>query len=84
MNYYKTKVRNRMSLNTINSLIHIKYGLRMKNSCCENYSIPPNVCAKINSNENSKYHRQTMLWPEDEENMTESTFFLEVEQFNYF
>lgn len=74
-----------MSLNTVNSLIHIKYGLKMENSCCENYCIPHDVCAKINNNntyKNSNYYIKTILWPEGEHDcVNEDIIFLEDEQF---
>ena len=56
-----------MSLNTINSLFHIKYGRKLENSCCENYVIPHKVCSKINQNctyDNSKRYINAVLWPE--------------------
>lgn len=72
-----------MSLNTVNSLIQVKYGLKMQNSCCENYKIPRNISAKINSNDTykkSKYYIQTVLWPEDEcDDDNDDLFFLEGE-----
>ena len=36
-----------MSLNKVNSLIHIKYGLKIKNSYGENYLILSNVSQKL-------------------------------------
>ena len=67
MNYFKTKVRNRMSLNKVNSLLHIKYGLKIKNLCCEGYLIPSNVSSKVSSNityTKSNYYIKTILWSE--------------------
>lgn len=58
-----------MSLNTINSLIHIKYGLKYEKVGCSSYKIPNEICEKINSNETykkSKYYIQSVLFQEEE------------------
>lgn len=73
MNFFKNKIRNRMALNTVNSLIHIKYGLQSSSACCSSYDLPASVFVKINSNETykkSKYYIKTNIWPEEEENLT--------------
>lgn len=71
MNLFKNKIRNKMSLNTCNSLIHIQYNLKRENVCCSTYEIPQEVCLKINSNETykrSKYYIESNLWSENENN----------------
>lgn len=70
MNLFKNKIRNKMSLNTCNSLIHIKYSLKRDNLCCSTYEIPDQICVKINSNETykkSQYHIESDLWNEEED-----------------
>lgn len=68
MNFFKPKIRNRLSLNSANALLHIKYGLKIENVCCCNYELPSSITSKINSNETykiSKYFIKTVLWPDD-------------------
>lgn len=47
MNIVKTKIRNRLSLNSVNALLHIKYGLRIENTCCSTFNLPSEVCKKL-------------------------------------
>lgn len=84
MNFYKSKIRNRLSLNSVNSLLHIKYGLSRHDKCCNNYDIPSSVCKAISSMDSykkSKYFLNTVLWPnniiEDESTDLEDIFFPE-------
>lgn len=68
MNLFKSKIRNRLSLNSTFALLHIKYGLKFKNACSSNFKLPSNVCNKINSNETykrSKFFIKTVLWPNE-------------------
>lgn len=39
MNLIKTKIRNRFTLNTVNSLLYIRCGLKRINKCCQNFKI---------------------------------------------
>lgn len=34
MNLCKSKIRNRLSLNSVNTILHIKHGLHRKDTCC--------------------------------------------------
>ena len=68
--FFKSKIRNRISLNAVNSLIHIKYGPQNENFCCENINILHKICAIININwtyENSNYYIKSVLYSEDEQ-----------------
>ncbi|CAK1597250.1 unnamed protein product [Parnassius mnemosyne] len=47
MNIVKTKLRNRMSLHTLNSILHIRYGLKRSGKCCHSYNVPENVLKQI-------------------------------------
>lgn len=84
MNLVKSKIRNKINLNSVNSIIHIKYGLKMKNECCNTYKIPPIVCSKINSNETykkSKFYLETVLWPDVINETEHCNILFENEQF---
>ncbi|CAH2084734.1 unnamed protein product [Euphydryas editha] len=53
MNIIKTKTRNKMSLKTMTSILHIQWGLkRLKESCCS-HKVPIEIINKTGSN--SKY-----------------------------
>lgn len=43
MNLIKTKIRNRMILNTMNSLLYIRCGLKRLNKCCESFNITKDI-----------------------------------------
>lgn len=43
MNVVKTKLRNRMSLHTLNSILYIRYGLKRSGKCCHSYNVPDDV-----------------------------------------
>lgn len=65
----EVSARNRISLNSVNSLLHIKYGLKRENCCCDNYQIPDNVNLNINSTsvyKKSEFEIKTLLWAEEE------------------
>lgn len=47
MNYFKNKLRNRLSVATVNALLQIKFGLIIDNSCCDKYIIPDAILLKI-------------------------------------
>lgn len=62
MNLCKSKIRNRLSLNSVNTILHIKYGLHRKDTCGNKYELPSSVCKLISSNEvynKSKYFLKT-------------------------
>lgn len=50
MNLIKTKIRNRMMLNTMNSLLYIRCGLKRMNTCCENFKITNDLIKKCDKN----------------------------------
>ena len=45
----KTKLRNRMRISTLNSILAIKYGLKRHGQCCYQYELPRDVVKKIGS-----------------------------------
>ena len=47
MNIVKTKLRNRMSNETLRAVLAVKYGLRRVGKCCHNYKLSPDVLKKI-------------------------------------
>lgn len=47
MNIVKTKLRNRLSIKSLNAIMAIKYGLRRHGKCCHNYDLPIDVIRKI-------------------------------------
>lgn len=49
MNVIKSKLRNRMNLNTLNSILYIRTGLKTFNSTCYSYDIPKEVTKKVGS-----------------------------------
>ncbi|XP_060662087.1 uncharacterized protein LOC132795409 [Drosophila nasuta] len=54
MNNGKTKLRNRMAVETLNSILHIRYGLRRANKCCHNYEVPEDCSKMIGTNQSYK------------------------------
>ncbi|KAL4719405.1 hypothetical protein ACJJTC_015099, partial [Scirpophaga incertulas] len=50
MNMTKSKLRNRMSLKSLNSILMIKYSLKRTNKTCYNYEIPFDVLKNIGTN----------------------------------
>jgi hypothetical protein len=51
MNIVKSKLRNKMQLPMLRSILHIRSGLQREECCCYNYDIPTNVIKQIKSNE---------------------------------
>ncbi|KAK4319969.1 hypothetical protein Pmani_009128 [Petrolisthes manimaculis] len=47
MNVRKSKLRNKMGTKLVNSLLHIKYGLRRHDKCCRDYVLPAETLQKI-------------------------------------
>ncbi|CAG4979721.1 unnamed protein product [Parnassius apollo] len=47
MNIVKTKLRNRMSLHTLNSILHIRNGLKRPGKCWHSYNAPEHVLKQI-------------------------------------
>ena len=43
-----------MSTETVNALLHIKYGLKRHRKCCCNYTYPPEILRKIGHIESHK------------------------------
>ncbi|XP_046867136.1 uncharacterized protein LOC124460436 [Drosophila willistoni] len=50
MNIVKSKLRNSMNIDTLNSILHIRYGLRRSNKCCHNFEVPPKYLNLIGTN----------------------------------
>lgn len=47
MNLMKTKLRNRMGTNLLNSILTIRNGLKRQKVCCDNYILPNDVLKMI-------------------------------------
>ena len=47
MNIVKSKLRNRLSIKSLNALLTIRYGLRRNGSCCYDYKLPKEVLKSI-------------------------------------
>ncbi|XP_031328721.1 uncharacterized protein LOC116159845 [Photinus pyralis] len=57
MNVIKSKLRNRMLLDLLDSILHIRFGLKRIGKCCQSYTLPDEVCKQIGTNESySKHH----------------------------
>lgn len=54
LNLIKTKIRNKLSVTTTNSILRIRYSLKQYNKCCHNYDIPNDIIKKIKTNETYK------------------------------
>ena len=62
MNVVKSKLRNRLSIKSLNALLTIKYGLRRNGNCCCDYKLPNEVLKNIGSlktYESSQAHPHT-------------------------
>ncbi|CAH2086584.1 unnamed protein product [Euphydryas editha] len=59
MNNTKTKLRNRMNLKSINSVLMIKYSLRRINKSCYDYEIPIDVLKNIGTNKAYSFAKPT-------------------------
>ncbi|CAH2088619.1 unnamed protein product [Euphydryas editha] len=55
MNVIKNKLRNSSGLDTINVILHLRYGLLFKRSNCANYKLPSDVVRKISSTDKYKF-----------------------------
>lgn len=51
MNIVKSKSRNKMGTTLLTSLLYIRFGLKLNNKCCNNFSLPDAVVKQIGSNE---------------------------------
>ena len=56
MNIIKSKIRNRMNLKTLNSILSTRYGLKRKGKCCYDYKLPKEVVDAIG--DSAKYKTQ--------------------------
>nr|XP_039247932.1 uncharacterized protein LOC120325836 [Styela clava] len=59
MNYVKSKPRNRMSLQLLNAILTVKFGLIRKEECCSTYKYPPKVIAEIGTSAVYQYQSQS-------------------------
>ncbi|KNC20769.1 hypothetical protein FF38_00083 [Lucilia cuprina] len=50
LNVVKTKLRNRLITDTVNAVLHVRYGLKLNNKCWYNYEVPKSVVHKIGTN----------------------------------
>ncbi|XP_062120953.1 uncharacterized protein LOC133835096 [Drosophila sulfurigaster albostrigata] len=53
-NLVKTKLRNRLQIETLNAILSIRFGLRRKGVCCHEYEIPEKYLKMIGSNQSTK------------------------------
>ncbi|XP_033255793.1 uncharacterized protein LOC117195307 [Drosophila miranda] len=51
MNIVKTKLRNKMTVKSLNSILNIIYGLRRHGKCCHNYQLPEKYLNLIRSSD---------------------------------
>lgn len=47
MNVVKTKLRNRLSVTTLNAILYIRFGLKKEGKCCHSYTVPEDVLCSI-------------------------------------
>lgn len=59
INYVKSKLRNKMTLELLNAILTIKFGLIRKGKCCSTYSFPSEVIKEIGTV--AVYQNQTEL-----------------------
>lgn len=59
MNITKSKLRNRMSLKSLNSILMIKYSLKRTNKSCYDYEIPIDVLKNIGTNKSYSFAKST-------------------------
>ena len=59
MNYVKSKPRNRMSLQLLNAILTVKFGLIRKEECCSTYKYPPKVITEIGTMAVYQYQSQS-------------------------
>lgn len=51
MNKVKTKLRNRLSIKTLNAILYVRFGLKRAVKCCYSYTVPDNVLRSIGTKE---------------------------------
>ncbi|XP_047027827.1 uncharacterized protein LOC124635914 [Helicoverpa zea] len=51
MNIVKTKLRNRLSIKTLNAILYVRFGLKRAGKCCYSYTVPDNVLRSIGTKE---------------------------------
>ncbi|VEN44313.1 unnamed protein product [Callosobruchus maculatus] len=51
MNIVKTKLRNRLSLQTLNAILSIRCGMKREGKCCDSYELHTNMYKNIKTNE---------------------------------
>lgn len=51
VNLVKTKLRNSLSLTTLNAILYVRFGLKRVNKCCHSYDIPDPILRKLGTNE---------------------------------
>ncbi|KNC29593.1 hypothetical protein FF38_07473 [Lucilia cuprina] len=56
MNIVKTNIRNRLHIQTVNSVLAIRYGLKGSGNCCYQYDVPTNYLKLIGSSECYDYN----------------------------
>lgn len=51
VNLVKTKLRNSLSISTLNAILYVRFGLKRVNKCCHSYEVPDPILRKIGTNE---------------------------------
>jgi len=70
MNIVKSKLRNRMGLETLNVVLRIRYGLKIVGHTCQSYTIPASVIRSVGTM--AAYSRK--LTAANSENASTSTY----------
>lgn len=55
MNVVKTKLRNCLSVKTLNAILYIRFGLKRAGTCCYSYTVPDNVLHSISTKESYSF-----------------------------
>lgn len=64
MNIVKTKLRNRLSIKTLNAILYVRFGLQRAGKCSYSYTVPDNVLRSIGTKES--YSLEKSAEPADE------------------
>lgn len=73
MNIVKNKLRNRINVDTLNSILHVRFGLIKFNQTCCKYDIPKELLLKIGSKEKYKFILNKTARDEAQQPSTSST-----------
>lgn len=77
MNHIKSKLRNMMKTDTINAILHIRYGLKRMSKTCVTYNFPNDTLDLVTSSQKYKQSRESTL---DRPMPSTSTSFTEIDE----